>query len=65
MKDPIEILRQYNRWRRGEDVDFPVSYEIDEAIDRVIAEVELRRRGECICIRCGIRQNGEKTEVAF
>lgn len=65
MKDPIEILWKYNRWRRGEDVEFPVSYEIDEAIDSVIAEVGRLRRGECICIRCGIRQDGEKAEADF
>lgn len=43
MKDPVDILRQYNRWRRGEDVADPDPYEIGVAIDRVIAEVELLR----------------------
>ena len=28
-------------------------------------EVRRHRRGECICIRCGLRQDGEKTQADF
>lgn len=61
MTDHIETLRQYNLWRRGAEMDQPHPEGIGQAIDAAISEIERRRRGECICIRCGLRQDGEKT----
>lgn len=61
----IEILRQFNRWRRGADIPMPEPIAIGKAIDDAIAEIERLRRGECICVRCGLRQDGEPQKADF
>ena len=59
--DCVEVLRFYNAWRRGEGRDSNSPYSIGVAIDEALAELEMRRRGECICRKCG--QPGVKTET--
>ena len=34
-------------------------------IERLRAELAMHARGECICVRCGLRQNGQKQEAPF
>ena len=42
-RDHIEFLRQYNLWRRGEEMEMPHPARIGESIDWAIAEVERLR----------------------
>ena len=35
LKDAQELLKTYNRWRRGEEIDQPDVVEIGKAIDRL------------------------------
>lgn len=61
----LEVLRQFNAWRRGAETEMLDPAIIGQAIDAVIGEIELRRRGECICRRCGLRQDGERSKGDF
>lgn len=64
--DHLEILRSHNEWRRGcDDMEMFDPKTIGIAIDSVIAELEMRRRGECICAKCGLRQDSEQAKVEF
>lgn len=65
MTDPLEILRRHNEWRRGEEVAQVEPRELGRAIHAVIAELENRRTGECICKRCGLRQGDEHEAGGF
>jgi hypothetical protein len=58
-EDPLEVLRNFNKWRRGEEIAQPSQSEIGLAIYAVIDELEMFRRGEC----CGLRHDAEKTET--
>ena len=54
MDDNVEILRRYNRWRRGQALwnaaaDFPNPRVVDEAIDAACDEIErLRAENEAL-----------------
>jgi hypothetical protein len=58
-KDALEVLRNFNKWRRGEEIAQPSQREIGLAIYAVIDEPEMLRRGEC----CGLRRDAGKTET--
>jgi len=40
IKEAHELLRYYNRWRRGEDIEMPDPKEVGEAIDVAIEELK-------------------------
>lgn len=68
MIDHLEALREYNAWRRGggDSAKYDgIQKTLGVTIDKAIAELEMLRRGECICTRCGIRQDGEHPKGDF
>lgn len=50
MRDSIETLRQYNRWRRGADIPQPKPVEIGEAIDAAIEEIRTLREANAALV---------------
>lgn len=70
MSDHLDTLKQYQRWRRGEedwspDERGPDPKELGRVIDATIAEVERLRKGEFICQRCGLRKDDEHPKGDF
>jgi crossover junction endodeoxyribonuclease RusA len=43
-KDALEVLRNFNKWRRGEEISLPSQREIGMAIHAVIDELETLRK---------------------
>lgn len=65
MTDHVEILKARQKWELDR-IGKPVSeLKLSISIDDAIAELEMRRRGECICSKCGLRQDGEHAKGEF
>lgn len=64
MSDLIERLRTRNHSSIGFGVG-PVCDEAAAELERLQAENERLRRGECICVKCGLRKDGEGSLADF